>query len=445
MVKSGPGIAIEKVLPGSIGSRLGLAPGDRLLAVNGVLPRDLLHYRYLVAGEEVVLTVLRQDGRRQRFSVRKAPDEDPGLVFATPCFDGIKKCRNKCLFCFVDQLPPGLRPALYLKDDDYRLSFLCGNFVTLTNLTPAEIQRIVTFHLSPLYVSVHATRPEVRARILGRKEDVPVLEVLRSLTAAGIEVHAQVVLCPGINDGEVLRETIRDLAALWPGVRSVGVVPVGLTRYRRDPSLRGFTRAASRSLVAELTPRQASYRKRFGVSFVYLADEFYLKARLTFPPARWYDGYPQFENGIGMARAFWEEFRELVPRLPRRCRPGSSFTVVTGKAGALVLRPVVARLNLIPGLKVSLLPVFNSFFGPRVTVSGLLTGRDLARALRLSPVLEGTVLVPRSLLREGTSLLLDGLTLEEVAEEARVRVRALEPTARALVAAVLGRDRGQGG
>jgi len=353
------------------------------------------------------------------------------------CFDGIRHCQNKCIFCFVDQLPEGLRASLYEKDDDYRLSFLHGNFITLTNLRPQDITRIITFHLSPLYVSVHATDPSIRGFMLGKKRPQGIWEQLQTLVEGGITIHTQVVLCPGINDGPVLEKTIRDLSLLWPGVRSLGIVPVGLTKFRKNlPLLRSFTRPECVQLVKRITNYQKSFRKKFGSSFVYLSDEFYLRAGIPFPPGSFYDGYPQLENGIGMARLFYEQFRALLPKLPRRLKKYRSLIIVTGCAGARVLAPVVARLNLIRNLNLRLVAVPNTFFGPRVNVTGLLTGKDLLWGLR---GVEGKeLLLPAVLLRKGASIFLDGATVEEIAGQLKCKIRVVEPTAKALVAAVTG-------
>ncbi|HAA89492.1 MAG: Uncharacterized protein XD63_0132 [Thermoanaerobacterales bacterium 50_218] len=430
-------VAIAGVRPRSIAEKLGVRAGDYLLTVNRIVPRDYIHYRYLIAEEKLKLRIRNSDGKTRFFSVEKAYDTDLGLIFSSDCFDGIRRCQNKCIFCFVDQLPKGLRPSLYEKDDDYRLSFLHGNFITLTNLRPQDITRIITFHLSPLYVSVHATDPSIRGQMLGKKHPQAVLEQLQTLVEGGITVHTQVVLCPGINDGPVLEKTIRDLSLLWPGVRSLGIVPVGLTKFRKNlPLLRSFTRPECVQLIRKVAGYRKGFRKKFGCSFVYLSDEFYLRAGIPFPPGLFYDGYPQLENGIGMARLFYDQFREFLPKLPSRLKRYRRFLVVTGYAGARVLAPVVARLNLIRNLDLKLVAVPNTFFGLRVNVTGLLTGKDLLWGLR---GVEGEeLLLPAVLLRKGTSMFLDGVTVGEIAARLKCKVRVIEPTASALVAEVTG-------
>lgn len=427
------GIIIAKVKPGSIAERLGLRPGDRLLTVSGIIPRDVIDYRYLISGENVKLKVLQRDGKYRQIFITKDYDADLGLGFPADCFDGIRFCQNKCVFCFVDQLPAGLRLSLYEKDDDYRLSFLHGNFITLTNLSPADFCRILTFHLSPLYISVHATVPQVRSKMLGRREPVHIMEKLTTLAEGGIFMHIQIVLCPGINNGFILDQTIQDLAKLWPQVSSVGVVPVGLTKYRKN-FLRPFARLECLNLIKQIASYQKLFRQKFGSSFVYLADEFYLQAGFPFPPRSFYDKFSQLENGIGLARFFYDEFHSLLPSFPSHLGRPRHFVVGTGYLGARVLAPVIARLNLIRNLELKLLPVPNTFFGPHISVTGLLTGRDLIWGLR--GVGDREVLLPRVLVCRGSSLLLDGLTVEEVSCKLKVKIRVIEPGARSLLEAV---------
>jgi putative radical SAM enzyme (TIGR03279 family) len=428
-------ITIAGVIPGSPADEGGIKRGDQLLSVNGILPRDTVEYSFLTCGEEVRLRV--RSGRRDRtLLAHKDCDANLGLVFESDCFNGVKRCRNHCLFCFVDQLPPGLRPSLHEKDDDYRLSFLHGNFLTLTNLAEREFRRIESLHLSPLYISVHATDPKIRGFLLGRRGPAPVLDQMERLAGSGITMHVQVVLCPGINDGDILSRTVADLAVFWPQVASVGIVPVGLTSFRHDrPQLRTFTRAECTGLIRKVAALEEGLRRRLGVSFVYLADEFFLRAGLPFPRASSYDRFPQLENGIGNGRLFQDQFRRLATALPGRLRRPRRLAVITGRAGAVVLEPAIRRLRRIHNLELSLIPVSSTFFGPRISVTGLLTGCDLVWGLR---GLRGEeALLPNILLKQDTSLLLDGMSVEQVASQTGCRLRVVEPTAGALVDAVL--------
>lgn len=423
------------MIPGSYAEECGIKSGDRLLSVNGILPRDTIEYSYLVCGESVRLRV--QSGRQSRtLVVNKECDANLGLVFDSDCFDGVKRCRNRCLFCFVDQLPAGLRLPLYEKDDDYRLSFLHGNFLTLTNMDDRDLQRILSLHLGPLYISVHATDPGIRGFLFGQKGPAPVLDQIERLAGGGITMHVQIVLCPDINDGDVLLRTINDLAALWPQVASVGIVPVGLTRYRSNrPKLRAFTRAECVRLIREVTASQEQFRRELNVSFAYLADEFYIRAHRPFPAAGAYDHFPQLENGIGNGRLFRNEFSKLLPMLPGRLRLQRRLFVATGRAGATVLRPVILRLKRIRNLDLTLVPVASAFFGPRISVTGLLTGSDLLWGLR---GLQGEeVLLPNVVLKKDTSVFLDGMSVEQVASQSGCRLTVLEPTAGAMVREIL--------
>lgn len=431
------GIPVCGVVAESPAAACGIKKGDYLLSVNGVYPRDLISYRYITAGERVRLKLRKQDGSVLKFIITKEYDTDLGIIFNSDCFDGIRHCRNKCIFCFVDQLPPGLRTSLYVKDDDYRLSFLHGNFITLTNLEQADICRIIQFRLSPLYLSVHTTAPDLRGVMLGLKKKAPVLNQIAVLAAGGITMHIQVVLCPGWNDGLALEQTLRDLADFWPQVASVGIVPVGLTRFRQNlPDLRSVTAPECRRLIAVVSSYQQEFRKKWGVSFIYLADEFYLKAGRPFPRYSYYDDFAQLENGIGLGRLFYEEFRQLLPSLPDRLWRQRRFVLATSRAGAKVLEPVVNRLNLIKGLDLKLIAIPNTFFGPRVNVAGLLTGRDLLWGLWSAAGED--ILIPQVMLRQGSSLFLDGMSVADIERISSCTLHVIEPTAQALVKFLLG-------
>jgi putative radical SAM enzyme (TIGR03279 family) len=403
---------IVSVAPGRPAARAGLEAGELLVSINGRTPRDYIEYRYLTAEASLDLMVERLTGRRETIRLEKAIDEDLGIRFEEDVFDGVRTCRNSCVFCFVDQLPPGARRSLWLKDDDYRLSFLHGNFVTLTNLRESDWQRILGQHLSPLYVSVHTTNDALRARLFGVKRLPPLRPQLERLAAGGIELHAQVVVCPGWNDGEELARTVRELGALGPGAASVGVVPVGLTRYHRR-GLRTVTESEAERIVEAVESWQASFLRARGSRFVFAADELYLLARRPVPEAKAYEGYPQLANGIGGAREFLEEVKELTPA-ERRGR--GRVTLVTGAAAAGLVAELASRLG---GAEVVV--VANEFLGPTVTSAGLLAGRDVARALGARR--GELVILPASCLREGR-VFLDDMTVEELAEVSGAEVKA---------------------
>jgi len=430
---------VEKVEPGSPAARAGVRAGERLLAINGQPLRDLLDYRWAAAEPDPLLEVEGPWGHRE-VTVRKDWDEDLGLVFSVDSFDGLRRCRNRCLFCYVDQLPAGLRPSLYVKDDDYRYSVLYGNFVTLTNLTDRDWRRLLALRPSPLYVSVHTVDPVRRALLLGlaEAERADVRPPLLRLARAGIELHCQVVLCRHLNDAAFLEETLRFLASLWPQVRSVAVVPVGLTRYRqRLFPLVPFDAASAVAVLNQVHRRQHEFLRRLGSRLVFAADEFYHLSGWPFPPAEEYEGFPQLENGVGLVADFRAEWEEELRQLSYRPERGRPVMLVTGRAAAAVWLPLLAGLRRRrPGLRIELLPVTNRFFGPSVSAAGLLTGGDVVRALaplRSRLRREGTVVfLPRVALREG-SLFLDGYRLEDLQRELGVEVVAVEPRAGALL------------
>ncbi|MGQ9778902.1 MAG: DUF512 domain-containing protein [Bacillota bacterium] len=421
----GEGGLIVTVEKGSPAAKAGILPGERLLAVNGRPIRDLIDY-HLASGlaGRLRMTLEGPQGRRTVLVV-KEEDEPIGLSFAEAVFDGIRRCRNRCVFCFVDQLPKGLRPSLYIKDEDYRLSFLQGNYVTLTPLAEADRARIVRERLSPLYVSVHATDPEVRGRLLGRQGPAPILPLLADLIRAGIRFHAQAVICPGWNDGEVLERTIADLAALWPGVTSLAVVPVGLTVHRQGLTpLRSFTRAEAAALLGRVEEWQKRLGPKLGTRFVFAADEFYLLAEKAIPPAASYEDYPQLENGVGLIRSFEDDFRAAWRYWKRKMRPGR-LRVVTGIAAA-GMWDRLAALTARSGVVLEIVPVENRLFGPSVTVAGLLSARDIIAALRGKERLP--TFVPRVAVRRGGDFFLDGMSVAEFRDETQAEV--IEPDAR---------------
>ena len=402
---------IVAVEGGSVADLAGIRPGDRLLRINGHPLRDVLDVQFYAADESLVLTVLR-DGREAVLEVERDYGIPLGLEFATPTFDGIRRCRNRCEFCFVAQMPPGLRPSLYIRDDDYRYSVLYGNFVTLTNLTPEDWARLEEQRLSPLYVSVHATDIELRKRLLGRNDIPDVLTQIDRLGDLGIVVHAQVVLLPGINDGPHLSRTLTELAARYPTVRSIGIVPVGITRHHRG-QVRPYTPDEAERVVAHVTPRQREWRTRLGVSLAYLADEWYLLTGREVPPDEEYDGYPQIENGIGIVRRFLDDAQEAGGG---RCRV-DGCTLVCGTLAAPVVARAARWLSGRCGVKVEVVAVANRLFGESVTVSGLLSGADVIAALRGRAVGE-LVFLPRAMFSplpngEGWRTL-DDVTLSEI-------------------------------
>jgi putative radical SAM enzyme (TIGR03279 family) len=409
-----PGGVIESVAPGSLGEALGLRPGDVLLAVNGQPVRDVIDVQFYAAEEFLQLAVERE-GEEWLLEGERDYGDELGLSFVHPTFDvDIRRCANNCDFCFVKQNAPGMRKSLYIKDDDYRYSFLFGNFVTLTNLKAADWERLEEQRLSPLYVSVHATDLELRRRFLSRKAAPDVMDQLRRLAELNVEVHTQVVLVPGLNDGEHLARTVRDLETLrGRPVASVGVVPVGLTKHHPG-RCRTYNRAESGALLDQVQPWREANRKRWGRAFLYPSDEWYLVAGRDVPPARAYDGFPQAENGVGMVRRLLDEWQALKTGLPAKLPPA---TLACGTLIAPVLGDIVAELNELAAAGWRLVPVANELLGSVTTVSGLLAGRDVIAALRQEAgSLGDLVLLPRAMFtgRYGASSALPGTTLDDL-------------------------------
>ncbi|HCF50125.1 MAG TPA: DUF512 domain-containing protein, partial [Syntrophomonas sp.] len=313
---------IQDVIPGSIAEDIGLETGDSLYSINGQIIHDILDYQFAVQDVFLEVEVHKPNGETWLIEVEKEEDEELGLILDGAIFDPMKVCRNRCLFCFVDQLPPDLRPTLQIKDDDYRHSFLFGNFITLTNLQQSDWDKILAMRLSPLYISIHAMRPAVRARMLKHKKGLNIREDLERLYRSGIEIHTQIVLCPGINDGEVLEETIEQLAGFYPSVLSIGIVPVGLTKHRQGlPDLKPVTPEQAARLITRVNAYQQRFRREYGLGLVYLADEFYLNAGQTVPGSSYYDSFEQLENGIGLVRLLWDEFAQAEKGLPDAVPP----------------------------------------------------------------------------------------------------------------------------
>ncbi len=422
---------MRRGVPGGVVSQVegiaraaGLQAGDRVVAINGRPLRDLIDYRFYADGPEAAVQVLRE-GETLHLPLRRSPGEDWGITFAEPLFDGIRRCQNRCLFCFLDQLPAGWRRSLYLRDDDYRLSFLYGNFVTLTNLRPEDYARIQEQHLSPLYISVHATDPALRRFLLGRPDIPDIRRQLARLGRSGSTFHTQVVLCPGINDGEHLWRTLADLDRLYPAVQSVSLVPVGLTRFRQLPPpglegaaahLRPYRAEEAHHLTRQVLPLQKRLRRRRGRTWLYLADEFYLLAGRPVPAARFYDGFPQLENGVGLLRQLRDDWFRTRRRLPAALPRPLEVTLVCGLAVAPTLRSFAQEASAqVEGLVMRVLALENHTFGPTVTVSGLLTGEEFF-SLAGRPDLGEVLFLPRSAFDLEGNCTLDDLALEDLRE-----------------------------
>ncbi|MGI6574450.1 MAG: DUF512 domain-containing protein [bacterium] len=406
------GITISQVREDSIAADLGISIGDQLLTINEVQPKDLIDYRFLIAGEMVHLHIRKKNGQHFIYEIEKEYDEDLGLGFTDASFPGIKKCANKCIFCFVDQMPPGMRPSLYVKDDDYRLSFLEGNFITLTNLSELDFERILKMRLSPLYVSVHTVNPRLRQKIMGNNRAGEIKKQLQRLAEGGIGFHAQVVLVPGINDGSYLEETVHTLVDFWPHALSLAIVPVGLTGHRDNlAQLRSFSTQEAKKLILWARDLQRRLRQKLGATFLYLADEFYVLAAEEVPQREDYDGFPQLENGVGLLRLFFDELAELA--LPLKLREPCKITLCTGVLATGAVQRLAQKLQKVEGLKVQVERIINHFFGETVTVAGLVTGSDLLRQLK-GKELGDCLFLPEVMLRNRTEEFLDNLTVSQL-------------------------------
>lgn len=416
------GVEIAGVEPDGLGHELELESGDRIIKVNGRTVRDYLDFRFQTAGEtELVLEVRKNSGEDWELQIERAEDEDFGINFEqiVP-----RQCANECLFCFCKGNPADARPSLFVRDEDVRLSFLYGNYTTMTSITEDEMRRIVEQRLTPQYVSVHATDLSVRAYLLGIDEQrADITGKLRRLLDAGIDVHAQVVLCPGINDGEVLRKTIHDLAAEFPRISSVAIVPLGLTRYNTDKRLTAVTPEFCRQTIKEVSAIQRDLRARLGTTFAFLGDEIYLRAGHKVPARAHYGDYPQIEDGIGMVRSFNNEFDVLLRNLERRGikHPDEiDGTIITGTLFAPALQPLIDELNRRFGTDLRVEGIENHYFGGDVSVAGLLTGGDFLTARER---IQGKfAIIPRTTLKSDEEIMLDGMKLEQLQEALGIRV-----------------------
>ena len=432
---------VVSVEPGSIGEELGFEPGDQLLSINGIRPRDLIDYRYLCVEEELHLEVRDAAGELHEVDLEKDADDGLGLEFSEALFDGLRQCNNACPFCFIDQQPPGRRSSLYLKDDDYRLSFLYGSYLTLTNLTDADWLRIEQQRLTPLFVSVHATDPELRGQLLKNPRAGLLMDQVRWFAERDLQIHAQVVVCPGLNDGDALERTLLDLAGFaggdWPAVLSAAVVPVGLTRFRPDgDGLVPVTPSDARAVIARVEPLQQRFQAQFGSRFVWLSDEWYLMAGQPLPPRASYEDLPQQENGVGSIRAFLEELDNASTGLPASIPTPLRSSWVVGRLVDEALTPVTARLNAVDGVSLLLHGLPSPYWGQDQVVTGLLTGQDLLEGLE-GRDLGDQLLLPAVMLRQGEPVFLDDMTLAELEQRLPVPIRIVHGAAD-IVAAVLG-------
>lgn len=434
-------IKICMVQPGSIAEEAGVEAGDFLVSINNETIKDVFDYRYYQASEELLLEIEKSDGELWEIEIDKDENEELGLEFEDSLIDGAKSCTNKCIFCFIDQLPKGMRETVYFKDDDSRLSFLTGNYVTLTNVKKEELKRIIHYRMSPINVSVHTTNPDLRRFMLGNRFAGDVLDKIKMLTSNGIEVNCQIVLCRNINDGEELDRTIADLSALAPGIGSISIVPVGISRHRHNLfELEPFDEASCKMVIEQVHKWQAGLLKQKGTRLVYLSDEFYINGQVELPRFKEYEGFPQIENGVGMVAVLEKEVLDSLKHKKCGALPEKrQISIATGRLVKKIILQLVEEIkSKYHGLEVHVYDIENNFFGPNVTVSGLLTGQDIAAQLSGRP-LGQELLISRNMLRAGEEVLLDDYTVSQLEGELGVKIRIVDGGGENFVNALIGR------
>lgn len=430
---------INYVAPQSIAEELGIEVGDILLGINGQPIEDIIEYKFYLADEYLEVEIEKPHGEQWILEVEKEYDEDLGIDFENPILCHMRSCQNKCIFCFVDQLPPNMRESLYFKDDDSRLSFLHGNYITLTNMKEKDIEKIIQYRISPINVSVHTTNGELRKRMLNNRFAGNILEILKKLADHEIKMNCQIVLCPGVNDGVELDRTLADLGELSDAIQSTAVVPVGLTRYREKlPKVEAFTQQTALATVKQVMGWQRTFQKRLHRSFVHLSDEFYLTASVPFPAYKSYEGFPQLENGVGMVVKFRQEFLKALEKGPLTLAGPRKITVVTGTLASGLMNYLCKEVEArVPGLAVQVLTVENQFFGGHVSVSGLLTGQDIRDALLKFPRGE-KIIIGENMLKSGEPVFLDDMTLDALEAQMAVPIAVSPVTGEGFLKALLG-------
>ena len=431
---------IKEVYPDSIAEELEIEVGDVLLAINDQAIQDVFDYRYLIKNEYIEVLVEKQDGEEWLLEIDKDYDEDLGIEFENGLMSEYRTCSNKCIFCFIDQMPPGMRETLYFKDDDSRLSFLQGNYITLTNMSDKDVERIVRYRLEPINISFQTTNPELRCKMLHNRFAGEALKKVDILYQGGIEMNGQIVLCKGVNDGEELERSIRDLTGYLPMLKSVSVVPVGLTKYREGLyPMTPFTKEDAREVIRVIHKWQEKVYKEYGTHFIHAGDEWYLLAEMEVPQEESYDGYLQLENGVGMLRLLFNEFEEAFGKLTGDDRV-EELSVATAKLAYPYIDRMARRMQeKYPGLKIHTYCIRNDFFGERITVSGLITGQDLMAQLKDQELGE-RLLIPCNMLKMDEDIFLDDFTLDEVADTLQVPIDIVKSSGQDFVNAILGID-----
>lgn len=429
---------VKSLMPGGIGEELGIEPGDKLLAINGNEIQDVFDYYYYEESEQLLLLIEKPDGEEWELEIEKDEDESLGIEFDQSLMDEYRSCRNKCMFCFIDQMPKGMRETLYFKDDDSRLSFLQGNYITLTNMSDHDVERIVKYRLEPINISFQTTNPELRCKMLHNRFAGEALKKVDILYRGQIEMNGQIVLCKGVNDGEELERTIRDLTGYLPYLKSVSIVPVGLTKYRDGLyPLEPFTKEDAREVLSVIHRWQEKIYQEHGIHMIHAGDEWYVLAEEEVPEEERYDGYLQLENGVGMMRLLFNEVQEALSAVTGDERQ-REISLATGR----LMYPYIGKIleeirKKFPNITTHLYAIRNDFFGERITVSGLITGQDLTGQLKGQPLGE-RLLLPCNMLKIGEPVFLDDFTLEEVENSLQVKTDIVKSSGRDLLDAVIG-------
>ena len=428
---------ISSVAPGSIAQEMGIEPGDRLLEVNGKSPEDVFDYRYLMNEEEILVLIRKANGEEWELEIEKEYEDDLGIEFENGLMDDYRSCRNKCIFCFIDQLPKGMRSTLYFKDDDSRLSFLQGNYLTLTNMSEHDIDRIIQYKLSPINISFQTMNPELRCKMLHNRFAGEIFDKVKRLKEAGIIMNGQIVLCRGVNDGAELERSIRELTAYMPQLESVSVVPVGLTRYRDGLyPLEPFTKEDACEVLDLIHSWQEKLYKEWGNHFIHAGDEWYILAERPIPEEKTYDGYLQLENGVGMVRLLEEEVAQTLAGMTGDDRK-IHRTIATGELAAPFLRKHVdAVRKKYPNVDIQVLAIKNEFFGGKITVAGLITGTDLISQLK-GKDLGDRLLLTNHMLKSGEPVFLDDVTVDDVQNALQIKVSIVESSGADFVSSLI--------
>lgn len=431
------GHIVSQVEPGGIAWEMGIEPGDKLLTINGKVIEDVFDYRYYIKEELVVLLIEKPNGEEWELEIEKDEYEDLGMEFEQGLMDEYRRCHNKCIFCFIDQMPPGMRDTLYFKDDDSRLSFLQGNYVTLTNMSEHDIERIIKYHLEPINISFQTTNPELRCKMLHNRFAGEALKKVDRLSEAGIEMNGQIVLCKGINDGEELERSIRDLTKYLPQLRSVSVVPVGLSKYREGlEPLEPFTKEDAKQVLRQIETWQKMVYAQWGMHFIHASDEWYILAEEELPEEEQYDGYLQLENGVGMLRLLLDEFDEALQEVSGDNKE-RDLSMATGKLAYPYLRKMTEQVRRkFPHTNIHLYEIRNDFFGEMITVSGLITGQDLMKQLK-NQKLGNRLLIPCNMLKVDEDVFLDDFTVEDVEKTLQVPLNIVKSSGQDLLDAIV--------